>query len=373
MEGNILSGGIKDLNEIKDKLLELNDYQEKNDTLNAEEARLEKSIKNKEKSILEEIAGTSKKRKDEIEATYDEQLEKTRGRIKKIRSRKEKSKSEKVSERIQNETADLREEYRLTALDIKTIIKQNKVPAVCNTKLFFSLYFPKTAGDYLIIILSLAIVLLLIPSAVYSFLLPKENMLYLILVYAAIVIFFGSIYMLIDANIKNQHMDSLKKMLKLRQNLRFNKRRQNSIRTSILKDKDESKYGLDNFDQELSELDKELNTVSEQKKDALSVFENTTRFVISEEIKTRYQEELTSLKQDYGRAYVEIKETEEKIKNLTMELVNNYEAYIGKEFMNIEKIAALVEIMESNQIATISEAITYFKENRQPDFNIFNR
>jgi hypothetical protein len=371
MEGNILSGGVKDLNDIKNKLLELNEYQEKNDVLNAEEVKLEKSIKNKEKAITEEITGTSKKRKDEIEGTYDEQLEKTRARIKKIRNRKEKSKSEKISERILYETADLREEYQSTAMDIKTIIKQNKIPSICKTRLFYSLYFPKRTGDIMIILLSLIIILLALPSAIYLFLLPKGNMFYLILIYMLTVICFGGSYMLVDAYIKNKHLDSLKKILKLRQSQKFNKRRQKGVRNNILKDKDESKYGLDNFDQELTELDKELNTIGEQKKDALSVFENTTRFVIGEEIKARYQEELVSLKQEYGKAYVEIKDTEDKIKNLIMELVNTYEAYIGKEFMNVEKLDALAEIMEENQIKTISEAITYFKENKQPDFNLF--
>lgn len=371
MEGNILSGGIKDLNDIKNKLLELKDYEEKNDALNAEEAKLEKSIKSKEKTIAEEIAGTSKKRKEEIETTYDEQLEKTSARIKKIRNRKEKSKSEKITERIQIETADLREEYLLTAMDIKTIIKQNKLPSICKTRLFFSLYFPKGTGDILVIILLLSTILLILPSAIYTFLLPENNMFYLIMVYVAIVIFFGGTYMLLDANIKNKYMDSLKKISKLRQNLRFNKRRQKSIRNVILKDKDESKYGLDNFNQELIEMDNERDIISQQKKDALSLFENTTRFVIGEEIKARHQEELTALKKDYGKAYVEIKDTEEKIKNLTIELLNTYEAFIGKEFMNAEKLDALAEIMQEKQIGTISEAITYYKENKQPEFNLF--
>ncbi len=362
MESNILSGGLEDLNGIKGIILELNSYKDKNDILVTEESKLEKTIKNKEKAITDEIAGTIKKRKDEIEATYNDQIEKTRARMKKIRSKKEKSRSAKVTERIETETIQLSEEYRQLVLESKAIFKQNKIPAFYNSRLFYALFMPKGIGDIAIIIMTLIVILIVIPCTVYFYILPEENMIYLILVYFITVIFFGGIYMRIDNNTKEKHIDSFKKVYRIRCQIHENKRRRNKIKISILSDKDESQYGLENFNQELSELDQELKSITEQKKEAMVAFENTTRFVIGEEIKLRNQEELAAQKKEYGEVYVEIKETEEKIKALSMEIANVYEAYLGKEFMSVEKLNILADIITDNNLKTISEAIAFYKE-----------
>lgn len=362
MERNILSGGLEDLNGLKNILLDLDGYKDKSDTLTAEEVKLEKAIKNKEKAIADEIAATSKKRKDEIEATYDEQLEKTRSRIKKIRGRKEKSKSEKISERIEAETAQLKEEYRQMAVDSKAILRQNKVPSFSNSRFFYALFLPRGMGDLAIIIITLLVVLLILPCFVYFYVLPDKNMIYLIIIYFVTVVFFGGLYMLVDNNVKDRHKDTIKRVYRIRLQILDNKKKRERIRRGILKDKDESQYGLDNFDQELSELDRELKSITEQKKDALGVFENTTRFVIGEEIKAQSMEELNALKKEFGEVYVAVRETEDNIKNLSMDIANNYEAYMGKEFMSVDKLNILIDIMNDNQLQTISEAIVFYKE-----------
>ncbi len=362
MESNILSGGLDSLHELKDILLELNEYMDHNDVLASEESKLEKTIKNKEKAIADEIVSTTRKRKDEIEATYNEQLDKTRTRIKKIQDRKEKSKSAKMFERIEAETSQLKEEYRQMVLESKAIRKQNKIPSFYNSRLFYALFLPKGMGDMAIIIMTLVTILLVIPCVFYFYVIPQENMIYLILIYFITVIFFGGLYMLIDNNVKDKHLESIKKVYRLRSEISDNKRKRDIIRRRILKDKDESRYGLDSFNRELSELDNELKSIMEQKKDALSVFENTTRHIIGKEIKARSQEELNTLKKEYGQIYVEIKETEDKVKTLSMKIANDYEAYLGKEFMSVDKINILCDIMADNDLKTISEAIGYYKE-----------
>jgi hypothetical protein len=362
MEGNILSGGLNDLNGLKDILLELDGYKDRNDELVTEEAKLERNIKSKEKAIADEIAATTKKRKDEIEAAYDEQLEKTRARIKKIRGRKEKSKSAKISERIEEETFQLKEEFRQMVLESKALLKQNKVPSFSNTKLFYALFMPRGMGDLVIIALTLIATLLVLPCFIYFYVIPKENMVYLILIYFITVIFFGGLYMLIDKDIKDRHKDTIKRNHKLRLQIVDNKKKRNNIRKGILKDKDESKYGLEDFNQELTELDNEIKSIAEQKKEALSVFENTTRTVIGEEIKARNLDDLNALKKEYGEVYVELKDIDDKIKNLSMSLAGNYEAYLGKELMTIEKLTILTDIMNDNDLKTVSEAIGFYKE-----------
>ena len=363
MDGNILSGGMEVLHSIKEKIIELNNNKEKKESLHVAEVKLEKGIQSKEKALTDEIASTTKKRKEEIESTFNSQIDNVRSRMKKIRGKKEKSKSVKVKERIALETADLREEQTQMTQESKNIFKQDKIPFICNSRLFYALYMPKGIGDFFIILLTLLIILLGIPSLIYFVILPEEKLIYLLIIYVLTVVLFGVPYMLIENNVKDKHIESIRKVRLIRNNLVVNKKQQNKVKKKILKDKDESKYGLDKFNDELQELEKEINSITEKKQEALTIFENTTRFVIGEEIKLRYEEEIKTLKHEYDKTYNEIRMLEESIKNLTMELSSNYEVYLGKEYMSVEKLDMLADVMSDNNLSTISEAITLYTQN----------
>ena len=66
MENAILYAGVEELNTIKEHVLELNGYQEKNAELLKEETRLAKLVAGKEKDLADEIENTVKKRKQEL-------------------------------------------------------------------------------------------------------------------------------------------------------------------------------------------------------------------------------------------------------------------------------------------------------------------
>jgi hypothetical protein len=365
VDGNILSGGIDILHSIKEKVIELNNNREKRENLLVAETKLEKAIQNKEKALADEIVSTTKKRKEEIESTFNSQIDSVRSRMKKIRGKKEKSKSAKIKERIVLETADLRQEQKQMVKESKDIFKQERIPFFCNSRLFYALYMPKGIGDFFIICLTLLITLLGIPSLIYFVILPEEKLIYLLIIYLLTVILFGLPYMLIENNIKDKHIEAIRKVRTIRSDILVNKKKQNKIKKKILKDQDESQYGLDKFNNELQESEKEISSIAEKKQEALTLFENTTRFVIGEEIKLRYQEEIKTLKQEYDSTYNEIRMLEENIKNMTMELSSDYEVYLGKEFMSAERLDKLAELMSANNLSTISEAITLYSQERQ--------
>ena len=52
---------------------------------------------------------------------------------------------------------------------------------------------------------------------------------------------------------------------------------------------------------------------------------------------------------------------EEVVKETTLKITSEYEAYIGKDFTNVEKLDALIKIMEGGQAETISQAIDIYK------------
>ena len=163
MDNAILHGGVDELNVIKEQVLELSGMQERNEELLREELRLEKLIASKEKDMNDEMETTLKKRKSELVSAYESQLGTLNARNKKIKAKKEKDKGAKVTERIEDETAELRDRNKELSLEIKTRMKADKTPRICNTTLFYAFFMPRTAPEILLFILGMLIVFLAIP------------------------------------------------------------------------------------------------------------------------------------------------------------------------------------------------------------------
>lgn len=362
-ENNLLSSGVDKLNEIKENLLELDGYQDKYENLVIEESKNEKSIQGLEKAARDEVQATIKKRRAEIESAYDKQLDKSRASIKKIKDKRDKRKNKRVSERIGEETASLREENRRLKLEAKTLFKQKHVPSYCNTKIYYALYYPRYFSDILIVLFTILLTLLIIPCGIYFFALPEERILYLVLIYIISVLIFGGVYLTIGNSTKDKHSDTIKQVRELRHEIVNNKKKINTIKTNIKKDRDESSYGLENFDENLAKLDSELADMAEQKKEALLTFENTTIEVISSEIRRQYEDKIAAIKADNDKVISETAQAENKIKALTLKIASEYEPYIGKDLIRLDRVESLINIIEAGNATNISEAVQFHKQN----------
>jgi len=362
-EGNILLEGVQKLNEIKADLTELYRYKDKNDDLIVELKKIEKNIQTLKKAAEDEVQATVKKRRSEIETAYDKQLDKIKADMKKVKDKRDKRKDRKVSERIDEETASLREENRRLKLEAKSLFKQKNVPAFCNTGLYYALYFPGCFRDFIIILISLALTLFIIPCGIYYYVLPEEKIIYLAALYIATVLVFGGLYLLIGNRTKDKHGDIIRQGNKIRHDIIKNNKKINNIKRNIKKDKDESTYGLENFDEELARLDKEAQDLTEQKKEALMTFENSTVPIISAEIKKQYDGKLLALKSEYEKIKAEVSTADEKIKALTLKLAREYEPYIGKDLITFDTLDTLINIIEAGNAANISEAVQFYRKN----------
>jgi hypothetical protein len=364
MDGsNLLSGGVDTLNEIKENLLELHGYQANNNSFVQEEEKLEKSIKGLERSISEEIESTIKKRRGEIEDTFDKQMDKTRNRMKKMKEKRDKRKNAKVSERIAEETSSLRSENNRLKLEAKSVFESKRIPGFCNTKLYYSLYAPSCFTDFLISLTVIVIILLLIPCGIYFWVLPEKKILYLIITYVATVLLFWGIYVMIGNRTKEKYLNEILKVKDIRSNIRGNKKKIAVIKNNIRKDRDESSYGLQSFDEELAKLDQEAADIAVQKKDALEAFDNTTAQIIESEIRSSYEDKLSVMKTEYYKTCGQSKKTEDMIKALSIKIASEYELFIGKDLMSLERLDSLINIIQAGSAATISEAITFYRQN----------
>lgn len=366
MEGsNLLEGGIEQINEIKEFLLELGGYRTNNDTLIHEEEVLENRISSTQKDAEDEIERTTKKRRQEIEDAFEKQLDKLHTRSKRIRDKRERDKSLKVSQRIKAETSDIRSENTQLKQEAKTLFKQKHVPGFCNTKLYYALYAPASLSDYFIILGALVLILFVVPCGIYFLLLPEEKILYLILTYVLSVLFFGGLYVLIANGTKVKFTDEIRKVKGLRAQIRANKKKIAIIKKNIRKDRDESTYGLQEFDAELAKLEQETAEIISQKKEALLTFDQSTRHIIAAEIEGSYKEKLEGLKAELAKASAAAKQAEERIKALTLKLASNYEPFLGKDMMTLKKLDTLINILQEGNAANISEAIAFYHKSTE--------
>lgn len=359
---NILSSGIDKLIDLQSHLNDLKIYKDNVRQLEAEDEDLERIIIAKERTIDDEIDSVVKKRKVEVSATFDAQLDNTKADIKKVKAKREKKKSKKVSERIKEETSDLKNENDRLKEDIKLTMKNDGVPKIFNTRLFRALFYPKGASDIGIDLFCAVVLFLLLPTIIIHYVVKTDRPIIMGLIYFGVILVFGALYLVLNAKFKNQYNETFKKVKDIRAKIMTNNKEINRMKKSIQKDKDESNYGLEKYNKEIKELEETMDLITKKKKEAIIEFESTQKTIIANEIREKNKPELLNLQQKHEEVHGLSKEYSKKVKELEMQLASTYEVYLGKEFMNLDKLERLIRIMESREGIVISEAMKLYKD-----------
>ena len=366
-ENNVLNGGIDILNEIKANITGLDNMKQRVAELSEKQKQLEKDIEAKQKAMDSEIASTVSKRQAEVEKTYDSEIDNTRDRMKRVKNKKEKFKDAKVSERIDIETAALHEQVRSLKQDLKGVFSREHISRIYNNEYFFSVFLPDNVGDFLIILASI-VIMLAIPAVIYI-LLPEglQNIWMGILLYAVVIALFMALFMLIHNNVKKKKLKALEEAQQIRGRIKNFKKAIRKTERSIRNDKDESGYGLEKFEAELNELDGQINDIVNQKKTALADFENTAKVDITNQIRSNHIQAINAMKAENEAAYEEQRTLENNIKATSLEISRKYEAYVGKENLNVDTINGLIEIISGGDAINIADALVYYKKQIQSE------
>ena len=359
-EANILNGGVEALSEIRGSLLHLDTLKKSSAEQAQTRQTLEKEISAKQKAMDKEIETTVSKRISELEDSFDSQIDKTKTRIKEEKARRGKTKDEKITERIGAETADQHEQIRSIKQEIKGTFTKDHIFRIFNTRYFFALFLPGCISDYLLILLTV-IVLAGLPFGIY-WLLGLENIWILIAMYAGELLLFGASFFFIFKKVRNKHLAALREATSLREEIKEIKKGIKAKAKGIRKDRDESGYGLESFDQSIGELETTLAGIVEQKKQALTSFESTTKPDIINEIRVKYVDDIEALKKQNEEAARVQKEADDEISAITMEISQNYEAYLGKENLKVPVIDSLIEIINNGSALNVSEALEAYKK-----------
>ncbi len=366
--GNLLAEGADVLVRVKNRILQLDELKVRVSDLAEKQRQLDKEITVGRKAMDSEISSVVSKRRSEIEKSFDQNIEATRERLKGVKTKRGKDKGSKVDARVTSETADLNEQVRSLKQDIRGIFSREHIARIFNNGYFFTLYMPDGLGDFLVILLSI-VVLLAVPFGIYK-LIPiapetTSNIRTLILVgiYAAVIIIALLLFTLVFKLVREKHLEALRQAKQLREKIKRVRKNIGQMEKNIRKDRDESGYGLEKYDEEIGELNGRINEIIEQKKQALSEFENVTKKDVTEEIKARYTSEIERLTAENEAAYNEQRDAEAEIKDISMEISGKYEPYIGKENMSVPMLDTLIDIINNGDAGNISEAIAYYKKS----------
>lgn len=361
---NILTGGLEECRQLRSDVSELYACRTRSTDAEASAVQTEKAVKAKEKAINEEINAATKKRQDEIGKSYDDEITKLKTRSRKVKTKKGKTKQKEVALRIRRETTDEREKERQLKLEIRSVYKRDNVSGIYNTKLFYSLFMPRYLSDVLVMFLSLVVTFLVIPSAVYYFAFPEtwQTTLGLMLMYFGFALLYILIYVVILNVTKGAHKEMFSEIKGLRADIRANRRDMARIARRIRKDKDESEYNLDQFDDEMKDITDEIHRILEEKKAALIDFEKDAKVVLADGIREKYSEELDEQKAYLAATREEQKASDARAKELSLLIAKKYEPYLGKENLSLDIIDQMEARLDSGAAKTIGEALKQVQE-----------
>lgn len=356
----------------RDEVIKRDEYAANVDRMKQQDKKLSKNIASEEKSISDEIATTIRKRRQEIQSTYDDRLDDNRARKKKVANKRDKKKEERMDKRYHEETKGLRESDKDLQVEMQTLLRKYKLPSFCGKKLYFALFYARNVKEFGLKILSFLIGFCGIPGLVT--ILVKKLVLdtkkdinvafWCALVAAGTFILLLLIYFAIYSRTKIKHMDALTQARSIRDKMIANKRQAKAIRHSISKDHDDSQYNLDAYDEKLDNLDAEADAIGKEKQEALRVFEEETTAMITEEINNRRLPALEALKEEKASLVNEVAAEEKRFSDQTLLVANKYAAVLGEDLCRQDKLEELIAIMQEGQAETVSEAIRVYKGQR---------
>ena len=322
---------VKFLADARDAVYRLNNDQATAKQLKEQGERQEKELAAAKKAVTDSVNQTIKKRRSEIDTSYDKEIAKGQERLKKARTQREKAKNKGMKERIAEETSELREHNRDLQIQMKTMFQKDKVPVFCRTTFYYSLYYARGLKERLIGFITFLICFLALPCGVY-FLLPDRKIWYLVLVYFADIIIFGGLYVTIGNRSRSRYHDALKQGREIRNLLSSNEKKIKVIVHSIEKDGNEDIYDLEKYDDEIACAQQELSDIAAKKE--------------IEEKEQKLQEVNDSLAQ-----------LESSIRQQNIHITDTFGPYLGKEYLNTDKLLGLSKLIQSGTASNITEAI----------------
>lgn len=175
---------------------------------------------------------------------------------------------------------------------------------------------------------------------------------------------------MVGNRIRTHYQDVLKKGREIRNLLRANHKKIHVITRTIQKDGNEALYDLEKYDDEIACAQQELSDIAAKKKDAISSFENVTKNIIADEIEGSHKAEIEEKEQKLKEVNNNLAELENSIRQQNIHITDTYGPYLGKEYLDTDKLMELSRIIQAGTASNITEAIEMDKNGEgKPEKN----
>lgn len=356
---NVLNGDLSVLDQIVSDLSEHKARKEELEKLNDTLKELNKNIELTRKSISDEIDSKTKEGIDSVSKGFEQSISEEKVKLKEIQGKRDKAKHAGVKERIANETADLKEANRELYSQIKSAFKEEGIPKYCTKRFYYALFQTQGVGDVLIYLLSIIVLYATIPFLLYK--LPMVPMWVILVYYFVVVTIELTVVKVIYDKTVVPHGDTIAKARRVKYDIVTNQKKMKRIEKSIRKDKNEEMYGLSDFDYKINEINDSIRNIENAKAKAIEQFNATTKADIIAEVQGRNEENLTNMTNQLNACEAEREKLDSLIKEQRAYISSNYEAYLGREFTNVDKLVDLSDFMREDPALTISQAIAKYK------------
>ena len=339
------------------------------DGLESEGKKLAKKLASDQKKMESEIASAVKKKRSAVEAEYDDQISDIEGKLKKVKSNRDKAKSSGMKERTKHETAGFHGENKELKYQYKDMIKTSGIPSVCGSKLFNILYSPVSLDEYLTLILLAVALLLGAPTLLLHFtgLLKwdtTKDIVIMCVIYAVFILLFVALYIVFYVLWKKPNAEVIREGRSMRKRIHHNKKTIRKISNDIKKDGDEEQYGLGEFDYEIAKFESKIEEINGKKEEALAAFDNATAQIITDEITESLQPGIDADRQAVDENQAAYEQASAAVEEQLRRSEEKYESVLGKDFMSKERIVVLKSIINEGNAATVEEAKTFFTNNK---------
>lgn len=352
------------LTDAREAVEELAGLERREAELEAQEKRLERTLEAEKKAVADAIHSTIRRRNEEICSSYDKEIAKGQERLKKIRSKREKAKSQGVKDRIAEETSEIRSHNRELRIKMRTLFQQKHVPFFCNSGCYYALFSPRGVREFFALFCAMLVCFLAVPFGIY-WRIPEKTIVYLFAIYFCVIVVFGGLYIAVSNWTKGRYGDTLREGRAIRNQIQTNNQMMRVITRNIKKDKDEAIYDLQKFDDEIAQLEQDLEQTAKKKKEALNTFDNVTRTIIADEIANNSQPRIDGLTEELKETARQRRYVETIVKEKKIFITDNSGIYTGREFLTAERLDALKALIDSGEAKNISEAIDIYKNTKK--------
>ena len=300
---DILLGGEKELQELKKTLQEKERYNGVLDSLDASVEEQKEKIEKRKQEIELEMKAEIKRRREEIAKPFYEEIAACEVEIQKKRDERARKRQELIDQMIREEAEMYEKRKRNLEKQIKLVGQEEGVPSVCTSRLFLAFFCPRTGKDALILVSGLVLLLLVLPMLLYFGIYGGNDRQALTTIYLVLIVFFYTIYLLINNLVKDKYLVGINKLLKLfgeMEKLEAHRKQ----RVKELENIPDSALDLQEFDGEINRLEAVVGELTGQKDLALVNFDSDERMQIDigKQVQEKYKSELDKARAELDEA-----------------------------------------------------------------------